>query len=124
VKLPEITGEEAISLNQLINDNKIPAFIEENPNATKAQIDDFVANLVRDYDINQSLLSRLVRNEQNRTVTAPVYDLEYDIQLQEAVNILESGEYTELMKNAKTLKQLQEEASKEDSEMEAEEEAM
>jgi carboxyl-terminal processing protease len=57
-----------------------------------------------------------VRNEQNRTVTAPIYDLEYDIQLQEAMKIFESGDYSELMKSAKTLKQLQDEHSEEDSE--------
>jgi carboxyl-terminal processing protease len=118
VKLPEITDTEAVSLNQLINDNKIPAFVEANPHATKAQADAFTAALSNEYNINQSLLSRLLRNEQNRTVTAPIYDLEYDIQLQEAVNILNSGEYSELMRNAKTLKQLQDEASQEDSETE------
>jgi carboxyl-terminal processing protease len=116
VKLPEITDEEAIALNRLINDNKIPAFVEANPSATKAQLDAFVASLVRDYKIDQSLLSRLVRNEQNRTVTAPIYDLEYDIQLQEAMKIFESGEYGELMKNAKTLKQLQDEHAEPEAE--------
>lgn len=120
VLLPELTDEEAIALNQLINDNKIPAFVEEHPNAVKAQTDEFVVALNREYKINQSLLSRLVRNEQNRTVTAPVYDLEYDIQLQEAMKILESGDYRELMRSAKTLKQLQEAASKEDAKDEAE----
>jgi carboxyl-terminal processing protease len=114
VKLPEITNEEAVSLNKLINDNKIPAFVEENPGATKAQSDAFIATLVRDYQIDQSLIARLLRNEQNRTVAAPVYDLEYDIQLQEAVKIFESGDYTELMRNAKTLKQLQDEHSEDE----------
>ncbi len=114
VKFPEISNEEAESLNRLINENKIPVFVAENPHATKAQIDVFTANLSRDYNINQLLLNRLVRNEQNRTTAAPIYDLEYDIQLQEAVNILVSGNYGELMKNAKTLKQLQEEHAEED----------
>ncbi len=109
VKFPEITDAEAESFNKLIKDNKIPAFVTANPNASKSQVDAFVATLSRDYKINQSLLSRLVRNEQHRTTTTPVYDLEYDIQLQEAVNILKSGNYNQLMKTAKTLKQLQEE---------------
>jgi carboxyl-terminal processing protease len=43
-----------------------------------------------------------------------VYDLEYDIQLQEAVNILQSGSYSGLMRTSKTLKTLQEEAAQED----------
>jgi hypothetical protein len=36
--------------------------------------------------------------------------LEYDIQLQEAVNILRSGNYQNLMQNARSLRALQEEA--------------
>jgi carboxyl-terminal processing protease len=119
VKLPEITNEEAVFLNQLIKDNKIPAFVTENPNATKAQTDAFITNLSKDYEIDTIWLTRLVRNEQNRLKPAPVYDLEDDIQLQEAMKIFESGDYNELMKSAKTLKQLQEEASKEDAETEA-----
>jgi carboxyl-terminal processing protease len=116
VLLPEITDDEATALNQLINDNKIPAFIEENPSATKVQTDAFAEELSRDYKIDQSLLRRLIRNEQNRTVVAPIYDLEYDIQLQEAIKILESGDYAELMKSAKTLKQLQDEHSADEAE--------
>ncbi|MDR2901323.1 MAG: S41 family peptidase [Treponema sp.] len=123
VLLPTITDDEAIVLNQLINDNKIPTFVEENPNATKAQTAAFIESLSSEYKIDQSWLKQLMRNEQNRTVTAPVYDLEYDIQLQEAVKILESGDYPELMKNAKTLKQLQDEASQEDAETETEDDA-
>jgi carboxyl-terminal processing protease len=119
VKFPEITNEEAVSLNQLINENKIPAFVKENPHATKDQTDAFAASLSNEYKINQSLLSRLIRNEQNRTIVTPVYDLEYDIQLQEAVNILQSGNYSELMKNSKTLKQLQDEHSEIENKTEA-----
>jgi carboxyl-terminal processing protease len=60
------------------------------------------------------LLQRLVRNEQNRTSIAPVYDLEYDVQLQEVMKILQNGSYDSLIKTTKTLKQLQDEASDDD----------
>ena len=110
VKFPEYTEEDAESLNELINANKIPEFVEKNPKATSAEIDAFAAALEREYHINLPLLKRLIRNELNRTVIAPVYDLEYDVQLKEAIDILHNGSYNNLLKNTKTLKALQEEA--------------
>jgi carboxyl-terminal processing protease len=110
VKFPEFTEEDAEKLNELINDNKIFAFIKENPQAGAAQVEAFARTLERDYKLDFSLLKRLIRNEMNRTAIAPVYDLEYDVQLQEAVKILQNGSYRRLMQNTRTLKDLQEEA--------------
>jgi carboxyl-terminal processing protease len=112
VKFPEFTAEDAEKFNALIIANKIPQFIEAKPQASTADIDIYARELGREYGIgNISLLRRLIRDEQNRTVIAPVYDLEYDIQLQEGVNILRGGNYDTLLRSAKTLKILQEEAS-------------
>ncbi|MDR2731493.1 MAG: S41 family peptidase [Treponema sp.] len=112
VKFPEYTEADAEKLNVLINANKIPEFAEKNPQAASAQIDAFALELEREYKINLSLLRRLIRNELNRTTFAPVYDLEYDVQLQEAMRIFDSRTYQNLMRNSKTLKELQEEAEK------------
>jgi len=112
VKFPEFTDADAEKLNTLIKDNKIPSFVKDNPKASPVQVETFAKTLEKDYKIDLSLLKRLIRNEQNRTTIAPVYDLEYDVQLQEAVNILKSGEYRTLMQTTKTLRALQEEASK------------
>jgi carboxyl-terminal processing protease len=114
VLFPEFTEENAEHLNRLITDNRIPAFVEENPEASPALVDSFVQELHAEYSIDVPLLRRLVRDEQNRTVIAPVYDLEYDVQLREAVNILREGTYGALMRTTKTLKVLQEEADSED----------
>ncbi|MCL1958687.1 MAG: S41 family peptidase [Spirochaetes bacterium] len=111
VNFPEYTEENAAELNNLINANKIPEFVSKNPNATKEQIEAFAAKLESEYHLNLSLLKRLIRNELHRTEIAPVYDLEYDIQLQEALNIIHSSEYQNLLRNAKTIKALQEEAN-------------
>jgi carboxyl-terminal processing protease len=110
VLFPEFTDAEAETLNLLIAANRIPAFIQANPNADAAGIDAFARELNAEYPIDISLLRRLIRNEQNRTVIAPVYDLEYDIQLEEAVKILRDGNYGRLMQTTKTLKDLQDEA--------------
>ena len=109
VSLPEITEEDAESLNDLINANKIPEFTEKNPQANAALIESFAQTLEKEYNLNLSLLKRLIRNELNRTSYAPVYDLEYDIQLQEALNIIQSGNYNNLMQNSKTLRAMQDE---------------
>jgi carboxyl-terminal processing protease len=112
VKFPEYTEADAEKMNILINANKIPEFAEKNPKATTAQVDAFAQQLEREYKLNLALLKRLIRNELNRTTFAPVYDLEYDVQLQEAIKIFEGKTYQNLMQNSKTLKELQEEAEK------------
>ena len=111
VKFPEFTDADTEKLTSLINANKIPSFIAANPKASAIQIDDFARTLEKEYKLDFSLLKRLIRNEQNRTTIAPVYDLEYDVQLQEAVKILRNGSFRNLMQTTKTLKALQEEAA-------------
>lgn len=114
VKFPEYTEADAEKMNKLINENKIPEFAAKNQAANAAEIERFAKTLETEFDLNLSLLKRLIRNELNRTNIAPVYDLEYDVQLQEAINIIQSGRYNELMKTTKTLKVLQDEAAKEE----------
>jgi carboxyl-terminal processing protease len=114
VLFPEFSEADMEKLNTLINANRIPAFVAENPQASTGEINAFALRLSEEYRLDLSLLRRLIRNEQNRTVIAPVYDLEYDVQLQEAVNILRSGNYARLMQTAKTLKVLQEDAAGEE----------
>jgi len=109
VRLPDFTDADAEQLNRLINDNLIPDFVRGNPSATAAQIDGFARSLETEYDLESSLIRRLIRNEQNRTAVAPAYDLEFDVQLIDAVNILRSGEFHRLLGAAKTLQALQEE---------------
>jgi len=109
VLFPQFTEEDADRMNRLINDNVIPPFAEQNPRANAAQIDGFARRLEQEYGLDLALLRRLIRNELNRTTISPVYDLEYDVQLQEALNILRTGNYQNLMQNARTLRALQEE---------------
>jgi carboxyl-terminal processing protease len=113
VKFPEFTEADAEQFSGLLKANKISNFVKDHPQASAGQIDSFARTLEQEYKLDLSLLKRLIRNEQNRTVIAPVYDLEYDVQLQEAVNIFRNGKYRGLMQTTKTLKALQEEASDE-----------
>ena len=110
VNFPEYTEEDAEKLNELINAGKITEFAEQNPQASADKIEAFAGVLNNEYNLDVSLLKRLIRDELHRTEIAPVYDLEYDIQLQEALKIFEGGNYRSLMLNVKTIKALQEEA--------------
>jgi len=111
VKFPEFTDADTEKLSRLINDNKIRTFVDSHPEASPAQIEQFARTLEKEYALDVTLLKRLIRNEQYRTMIAPVYDIEYDVQLQEAVNILKSDNFRNLMQTTKTLKALQEEAA-------------
>ena len=111
ILFPEITAAEAEKLADLIAANSIPAFVQQYPKATSAQMENFAQELNKKYNLDLSLLRRLIRNELNRTEIAPVYDLEYDVQLREAVRILRSGTYIQLLRTGKTLKTLQDEAA-------------
>jgi carboxyl-terminal processing protease len=115
VLFPEFTEADTEKLSKLITANSIPGFVEQNPEATAAQVDQFARSLNSEYGLELSLLKRLIRDEQNRTLIAPVYDLEYDVQLQEAVNILRGDFYNALMKTTKTLKDLQNEVAEEEA---------
>ena len=110
VLFPEFTNAEAVQLNELINAGRITGFVSANPQPLPGQVDAFALELSRQYGLDTVLLKRLIRNELNRTTIAPVYDLDYDVQLQEAVNILKGGNFRALMQTTKTLKALQEEA--------------
>jgi carboxyl-terminal processing protease len=110
VLFPEFSAEDTEKLNAIITSNAIPAFVAAHPTASTAEVDTLVSELNSKYHLDPSLLHRLIRNEQNRTIIAPVYDLEFDVQLQEAVKILREGSYLRLMESSKTLRALQDEA--------------
>jgi len=111
VLFPDFTEADAATLNSLINSGKIADFVKSNPKAGVADINAFAQTLNKDFNLDISLLERLIRNEQNRTTIAPVYDLDYDVQLQEAVKILREGNFQTLMQSSRTLKELQDAAA-------------
>ncbi|MDR3019852.1 MAG: S41 family peptidase [Treponema sp.] len=113
VSFPEYTEEDAIHMNELINANKISEFASRNPQANASQVEAFAIALEKEYSLDLALLKRMIRNELRRTEIAPVYDLEYDIQLREALDIFRGGEFQRLLLNAKTLKALQDEVESE-----------
>jgi carboxyl-terminal processing protease len=115
VLFPTFSSEDAEKLNKLLASKAIQNFVENNKNAAPGVADSFARQLREEYGLDFLLLRRLIRDEENRTVTAPVYDLEYDVQLQEAVRIIQEGIYYSLIQNSRTIRDLQEEAVEEEA---------
>ena len=87
---PELTEVEEQSLSLLIEQNRIQAFLAEHPDPSEAQIKRFEQELAAEGIIlADRYVERLIRNEINRTNNnPPVYDLDYDLVLQQAVERL------------------------------------
>ncbi|MDR0512536.1 MAG: S41 family peptidase [Treponema sp.] len=100
-------------LSALVSSGRISDFTRDHPNATPAVVNAFVASLTSDFNLDDALIRRLIRNDQNRRAGGLVLDLEYDVQLREAVRILSEENFHALMENTRTLRNLQEEAAME-----------
>ena len=87
---PELDDAEIEVYNQLLADGTIREYVSSRPQATEADIDQFVAELRGEgVVLNERYLRRLVRNELNRiNNVVAVYDLEFDVTLQEAIKLL------------------------------------
>ena len=94
VKEKDFTEEEKESYKKLIEEFRIQKFVNENPNPSALQIDMFIQNLKTDGIVLENrIIEKLIRNELNLTNNnPPVYDMEFDIVLQEAVRMLRAGE--------------------------------
>ncbi len=110
---PPLSTDDEKKLEKLFKDEKLSSFVKKNKELTSEQITRYAETLVKEYSLNKDLLRILIRQEYNRTHTAPAADIEYDAPLQEAVKILKSGTLPQLLRNSKSVLQMQEEASQE-----------
>ena len=113
VLFPPLSADDEKKLEKLFKDEKLSAFVKKNKDLTSAQITRYAETLAKEYSLNKDLLRILIRQEYNRTHTAPAADIDYDAPLQEAVKILKSGTLPQLLRNSKTVRQMQEEAAQE-----------
>jgi carboxyl-terminal processing protease len=90
VQEPELSEEEEQALSLILDEELIKDFLRRYPDPTEMNIDSFERELAsKNIQLDDRYIRRLVRNELNRTNNnPPVYDLEFDLVLQEAVNYL------------------------------------
>ena len=115
VLFPVLNEEGEKQYSELIKSDEIAKYVELHKNMSEQAISAYGLTLKKKYpDIDVGSLKKLIRTEVNRTKGTMLYDLDYDIQLNAALDILAlpSSEYASLLKNTKTLKELQDEAAK------------
>ena len=116
----EITNMEALTKEQeenyvkLVEDRVIEKLVEDNPEMTEKQIAENAKVISNDTKIDARIIRKIIRNQVTKYST-PLYDLDYDLQLNEAIKIVSNPDFNTLLKKTKTLKQLQQE--KEDKEL-------
>ncbi len=93
VKEEELSDEETAALGRILKEQLITNFIDTHPDPTMEQREDFINKLHQDgIDLEDRLLERLIQNEINLMMDKPpVYDLDYDLALQEAVRLIKTG---------------------------------
>lgn len=121
VLFPVLSEEGEKQYLELYKSTEISDFVDGRTDLTEKQISDFAKTLKSKYsEIDEASLRKLVRNEATKTKGTMLYDLDYDIQLNEAISILKNEKFSDLIKNTKTLKELQDLAILEEEKSEKE----
>ena len=107
--LKEFTEDEEKLYVDLIKSEIINKAAESKPNMTEANIALEAAAIAKKYPLNERLIRRLIRIQVQKTQPSVLYDLDYDLQLNEALKVIQSKDYSTMLKNTKTLRELQEE---------------
>ena len=108
--LADLSEEEEKLYVDMIKAEVINKAAEAKPNMTEADIAAEAKKIVKDYPLDERLVRRLIRVQVQKTQPAALYDLDYDMQLNEAIKAAQRKDFSTMLKNTKTLRQLQEEA--------------
>jgi len=108
--LADLTEEEEKLYVDMIKAEVINKAAEAKVNMTEADIAAEAKKIIKDYPLDERLIRRLIRVQVQKTQPAALYDLDYDLQLNEAIKAAQRKDFSTMLKNTKTLRQLQEEA--------------
>jgi carboxyl-terminal processing protease len=106
IKDPELSDAQAADLAKLYDSGKLEAFAKEHPEASVGERNAFAATLGKSYSLPERVLRILVKNQLDRTKTAPVYDLEFDSVLNAAIRLIDDPKYPDLLAEAKSVRDL------------------
>jgi len=120
LNLPAFTDEEEKKYMEMINSNIITETVDKYQNMKESEIAAEAKKIAATYPFDQRLIRRLLRVQVLKSQPSQLYDLDWDLQLKEAINVINKGNFNNLVKNTKTLKQLQEEVEAKKAEEEKE----
>lgn len=113
VLYPVFSDDEEKHFSELMKADVIASYVESHPGMTEKDIASYAEVLYKTYPFDLRTMRRIIRMEVQRPIGGSLYDLDYDIQLNAAIDILKNENFTELMKTTKTLKELQQIAATE-----------
>ncbi len=108
--LEDFTEEEEKLYVDMIKSEVINKAAESKPNMSEADIAAAAVKIKKDYPLDERLIRRLIRVQVQKSQPSVLYDLDYDLQLNEAIKVIQNKDFATMLKNTKTLRQLQEEA--------------
>jgi carboxyl-terminal processing protease len=95
------------TLEKLFDAGLVQTFAKNNPDANVEARKAYAHSLiVSGYDLPITYLDKMLRDELNRAKPAPVYDLEFDTQLNDAIRILLGTDFDSTLLNSKTISQV------------------
>lgn len=116
VLFPPLGEEGEAEYTKMLKEDDLAKYVAEHPNMTERDISAYAKTLHKKYaHIDERTFRKLLRNQVRRTEPAMLYDLDYDVQLNAALDILAKEDFAALVKNTKTLKELQEESAATDT---------
>lgn len=110
VLFPAFSEEEEKALGELLKTTKLADFVAGKKDLTSPEAERFARELAKTYRVDVRVLKRLVMQEYYRTHISPLYDLEYDVQLKAAVDVIKKEDMGALLRGTKTVKELQDAA--------------
>ena len=108
--LDSLSEEEEKIYVDLIKSEAVNKAAESKPNMSEADISAAAKKIAKEYPLDERLIRRLIRIQVQKTQPSVLYDLDYDLQLNAAIKAAQSKDFSGMLKNTKTLRQLQEEA--------------
>ena len=109
VLFPELTEQEEESYQKLMEDGVLSQKVTS-ADISEKEIAALADELYSKYPMEKSLLRRLIRLESDKYREPRLYDLDFDIQLHAALEVIKDENFAEKVAQSKTLKELQEEA--------------
>ncbi|MDH5682698.1 MAG: hypothetical protein OEZ36_13995, partial [Spirochaetota bacterium] len=92
VKLPKIKFEDVYMQKKLQDGKYIESFVNKYPNYTNAQVSSLLRTLKsHGITLNRRIVDRQIRDYKHRASKPPLFDLEYDIQLKKAVELIRTS---------------------------------
>jgi carboxyl-terminal processing protease len=92
VKEVEVTKEETAAIDKINELSLIQEFVKAHKTYTEKEFDGFMRQLSqRDLKVKPVIVRRLIRNEQEKREVPSLIDLDYDLQLRHAVNMLKTA---------------------------------